>query len=380
MPSDEKTPKPTYTALGGRTVLVGTLGLVLIAIALVSWMVWTTRIPAPSPGIITPAERTDQEVKRTQLRVDIIRNSLGILAGLGGLAALVLAVRRQYQKERIDVENQNNQDRSHGHQILLAEDARHDATERRITELQIKAADQLGNDKAPVRLAGLYALERLAHDNLQHRQLVVDIVCAYLRMPHPAFPEPDPRYVDQQSGDDILAPLTSQAAEEIVVRTSAQQILTRHSRPKSRQPDGSYVPNPLYWPSVATNLSGAALLRFSARDCTLYSADFSNAQFYGESDFFRTTFVGKTILAGTEFHNRATFTAATFERLPLFSRTKFAESPEFAGARVTHYAAGETVDLPEGWKLIPHQNGEGGLQFVLISHPVPGIKIVPDEV
>ena len=40
-----------------------------------------------------------------------------------------------------------------------------DATERRVTELYTKAADQLGSDKAPVRLAGLYALERLAQDN-----------------------------------------------------------------------------------------------------------------------------------------------------------------------------------------------------------------------
>jgi hypothetical protein len=37
-----------------------------------------------------------------------------------------------------------------------------DATERRITELYTKGADQLGSDQTPVRLAGLYALERLA--------------------------------------------------------------------------------------------------------------------------------------------------------------------------------------------------------------------------
>jgi len=39
-----------------------------------------------------------------------------------------------------------------------------DATERRITELYTKAVEQLGSDKAPVRLGGLYALERLAQD------------------------------------------------------------------------------------------------------------------------------------------------------------------------------------------------------------------------
>jgi hypothetical protein len=58
-----------------------------------------------------------------------------------------------------------------------------DATERRITELYTKAADQLGSDQAPVRLAGLYALERLAHSTVEHRQTIVDVICAYLRMP-----------------------------------------------------------------------------------------------------------------------------------------------------------------------------------------------------
>ena len=47
-----------------------------------------------------------------------------------------------------------------------------------------QAADQLGSDQAPVRLAGLYALERLAHSTVEHRQTMVDVICAYLRMPY----------------------------------------------------------------------------------------------------------------------------------------------------------------------------------------------------
>ena len=62
---------------------------------------------------------------------------------------------------------------------------RRDATERRITELYTKAFEQLGNDKGAVRLGGLYALERLAQDNPPHRQTIVNVICAYLRMPFP---------------------------------------------------------------------------------------------------------------------------------------------------------------------------------------------------
>jgi len=41
------------------------------------------------------------------------------------------------------------------HSEKVAVSTEHDATERRITELYTTAAGQLGNDKAPVRLAGL---------------------------------------------------------------------------------------------------------------------------------------------------------------------------------------------------------------------------------
>lgn len=48
--------------------------------------------------------------------------------------------------------------RQHHQEIATALTDR-DATQRRITGLYTRAAEQLGNDTAPVRLGGLYALE-----------------------------------------------------------------------------------------------------------------------------------------------------------------------------------------------------------------------------
>ena len=45
------------------------------------------------------------------------------------------------------------------HQEIATALTDRDATERRMAELYTRAAEQLGNDKAPVRLGGLYALE-----------------------------------------------------------------------------------------------------------------------------------------------------------------------------------------------------------------------------
>ena len=109
------------------------------------------------------------------VRIDAVKTAFGVGAGAGGVFALWLATRRQRTME-----------------LQLAETTRvagvteRDLEERRVTELYTKAVEQLGSDKAPVRLGGFYALERLGQDNPKQRQTIVNVLCAYLRMPFEA--------------------------------------------------------------------------------------------------------------------------------------------------------------------------------------------------
>src|SRR3712207_4018610 len=59
---------------------------------------------------------------------------------------------------------------------------------RQVTETYAKAVEQLGHAEAPVRLGAMYSLERLAQDNPSRRQTIVDVLCAYLRMPYTPSP------------------------------------------------------------------------------------------------------------------------------------------------------------------------------------------------
>ena len=112
------------------------------------------------------------------------------------------------------------------HQEVATDLTDRDATERRITELYTKAVEQLGNDKAPVRLGGLYALERLAQDNPAQRQTIVNVICAYLRMPFaPEAPEARRRTPGRR-----VEPLAYMWQQERQVRLTAQRILADHLR------------------------------------------------------------------------------------------------------------------------------------------------------
>jgi hypothetical protein len=145
-------------------------------------------------------------------QADAVKTGATIALGTGGAAYLLLAYRRQ----RLDEV---------------------DTRERRITELYTSAVEQLGHQKAPVRLGALYSLERLAQDNPEHRQTVVDVVCAYLRMP---YTRRAPELSDNLSDEEAVASTDdhdptshsprgqSPAQEELQVRQTAQRILAAH--------------------------------------------------------------------------------------------------------------------------------------------------------
>ncbi|WP_169735443.1 pentapeptide repeat-containing protein [Actinokineospora inagensis] len=258
-------------------------------------------------------------------RVNAVKTGLGIAAGTGGVFALILALRRQW------------------HQELTAIDTTTDATERRITELYTKASEQLGSDKAPVRLAGLYALERLAQNNETQRQTIVNLICAYLRMPY----TPPPRTTTPRTSG-IHRPLRRitttpkptpaetklDARQEREVRLTAQRILTHHLNPAN--PD-------TYWPDIDLDLTNATLIDFSLAQCHLNHAAFAHTTFHDTANFHQATFTGTAwfrrasfsgtvLFGGTSFGGDAWFEEASFSGLAGFDEASFSGPVRFGGA------------------------------------------------
>lgn len=77
---------------------------------------------------------------------------------------------------------------------------------QQVTESYAKAVEQLGHAEAPVRLGAMYSLERLAQGNSPRRQTIVDVLCAYLRMPYTPLPRPSG---DQRTWHGLLLRLRS---------------------------------------------------------------------------------------------------------------------------------------------------------------------------
>ncbi|MFF4393667.1 pentapeptide repeat-containing protein [Streptomyces sp. NPDC001552] len=304
---------------------------VVLAFAAVLAAVWATAaLLMPQTLNMEPGS------ERMKQQTGVVRTSLAAGAGVGAAITVLLAFRGQQHHEE------------------ATERTDYDASERRITELYTKAVEQLGNSQAPVRLGGLYALERLGQAVDDHRQTIVDVICAYLRMPctSPAVPRPSrrrgvPRAVShslQTARALIRGKADSQRRQELQVRETAQAILTAHLR-DARPPDQRETTpaDDQFWEGMRIDLSHATLTECDFGNCHVAEAKFAQAAFTGDAQFGGATFTGLAWFGGATFTSNAQFDRAR-ARLTTPRGTPLSQHP------------------PAGWDIRPTGDGWGILR------------------
>ncbi len=274
-----------------------------------------------------------------KVRLEAIRLAGTIVLGTGGGAALFVALRRQRATE-LDLV----------HKLAEAKAAQHDAEQRRVTELYTAAAEQLGHESAAVRLAGLYALQRLGQDHPEQRRPIVNVWCAYLRMP---FRDPAAEGLDEHE--------RAERRQELQVRLTVQRLLREHVH--SGPHEGEPVVSRFWGDDLDVDLTGATLYELNLRGCRIHPHTiFTEAQFLGptlfneatftgeHTSFFRATFTGEdavvffddatfksertTSFVGVTFNSNTWFLRAAFtsERTWFNDATFTGERTSFAGA------------------------------------------------
>jgi len=154
------------------TVAVGFLALALALVA--DWM------------ILQPADHGAW--------ADVVRSTVLALGLIGAVPAGYVAYRRQQtteaehqldeRKHELDErKHELDQGKEHQRQAEL-DDANVRAATKDFRDRYTAAATQLGSDRAPIRLAGVYALAWLADEwgrtDPDQRQTCIDVLCSYL--------------------------------------------------------------------------------------------------------------------------------------------------------------------------------------------------------
>ncbi|HEX7306906.1 pentapeptide repeat-containing protein [Lentzea sp.] len=234
-------------------------------------------------------------------RLDIIKVALTVVAGVGGVVALVVA----YRKQRI------------------SESAETRERVKLLNERFGAACNQIGNETPTVRLAGVYALASLADEWPEQRQVCIDVLCSYLRIPY----EPD---------------VTSEwyHNSESEVRLSITSVISQHLRPDAR----------VSWQGHNFDLVRAVLRSADFAGIHVPSGTFflSLARFPGGW----VSFDGMVVSGGEVWFGGATFDGArvTFDKAEFRAgRVRF-EGAEFNNGEVSFREArflGGEVDLSE---------------------------------
>jgi hypothetical protein len=274
---------------------------------------------------------------------DALKFAGGMVLGVGGAVALVVAYRRQRLGE---AEHQRQDEASDRDRTRL------------FNERFARASDQLGSERPAIRLAGIYAMAGLADDWEDGRQACIDVLCAYLRMPfrpRDVLPEYERSPHQRLRSWEAILAATPEAEPgmdsvgEAQVRSSVIQVL------RDRLWSGARVS----WHGAYLDFTGAVLedASFDGMDFTDCTVKFDDCLFTGECGFSETTWRRTDAsFLGALFAGRLGFEYSTFEESDVTLYGDFTE-------RTDANFQGVTLKSGSLRLLGPRENG-GSVSFV----------------
>jgi hypothetical protein len=236
-------------------ILLAFILVVLILWLVPKWQVYSYRARFDSLGLGNP--------ERIQLEKDLITAEnnarVTIAQTIGGLLVL-LGLYAAFRNIGIAREN-----------LRVAE-------EGKLTERFSKAVELLGSDKLDIRLGGIYALERIAHDSLKYHWTVMEVLTAFVReQSRKEYRDYIPSLSESSSSIDI---------DDLTLREDIQAALTVIGRRE--------------WSTVERPHQELNLMQAFLGKVFLFDADLRNANLFKtnlqQSTLFRTD-LRKAILA-----------------------------------------------------------------------------------
>ena len=276
----------------------------------------------------------------------------GILAVLAG-ALTMLTLSETHRK---NTHEKDKNDRDHTRQVYAERRSRYTA-----------AVEQLANEKAAVRLGGIYTLvgladEWLADDSLtkdkqnEEGQVIINNLCSYIRSPFPlaekideykaykkleelnkkesenllnkveqfelkALVERLPNAQDYKTPKKITADYATFHEEQDVRRTIFVE-MEKRSSVISNNEEGDVTVTPGAWSDFDFDFSRAPIF-YPLNGLTIEKGNFSGAKFYAGTDFFKATFNNEAHFGKATFTSNVNFVEAIFNSIAYFGEATF---------------------------------------------------------
>ena len=262
-------------------------------------------------------------VKSTTTGVGGLRHS--ILLATGGLLA-ILTLGETRRKNDID-KRKNKQEKKKNDKDYR----RQVRAERR--ERYTKAVEQLGDEKAPIRMGGVYTLVGLVdewledesiekyEDRLKEGQVIINNLCAYIRSPFTLAtrydeldkdsPTPDGVYKDNQQ--EFYTDKAEFKAEKDVRLSIIKEIHDRIQDPDKNTPGA--------WSDFEYDFSGSTFFYPVDLTKSYYTkpVNFSGSIYQDEADFRGSTYKGDADFRGSTYQDWTDFSDSIYKEDVIFS-------------------------------------------------------------
>ena len=218
-------------------------------------------------------------------------------------------------------------------------------------ERYTKAVEQLGNEKAPVRMGGVYTLigladEWLLDENLDYTekvregQVIVNNLCAYIRSPFilashydelsQASPTPEGIYKDnQQTFYTDKAEFTSEADIRLSI---IKEIHSRLQNPDKNTPGA--------WSDFEYDFSGSTFFYPVDLTNSYYTkpVNFSGSTYQDDADFESSTYQSRADFSDSIYRCWADFRSSIYQSQANFSGSTYQDGATFNGSTYTGWA------------------------------------------
>ena len=218
-------------------------------------------------------------------------------------------------------------------------------------ERYTKAVEQLGNEKAPVRMGGVYTLiglvdEWLLDENLDYTekvregQVIVNNLCAYIRSPFILASYYDELSEDKPSSEGIYKDnqqkfYTDKAALKSEADIRLSIIKEIHSR--LQNPDKN---TPGTWSDFEYDFSGSTFFYPVDFTRSYYTkpVNFSGSTYQGDADFESSTYQSRADFSDSIYRCWADFRSSIYQSEANFSGSTYQDGATFNGSTYTGWA------------------------------------------
>ncbi|WP_257011395.1 pentapeptide repeat-containing protein [Rothia dentocariosa] len=272
-------------------------------------------------------------VKSTTTGVGGLRHS--ILLATGGLLA-ILTLGETRRKNNIDKrknkQEKEKNDKDHRRQVRA---------ERR--ERYTKAVEQLGDEKAPIRMGGVYTLVGLVDEWLEEKnldyseklkegQVIVNNLCAYIRSPFTLASHYDELYKTSPTSKGIYKGKKEKFYADKATLDSEADVRLSIIKEIHDRLQGSDKNRPGVWSDFEYDFSGSTFFYPIDLTKSYYKkpVNFTDSTYKGQANFSDSTYKGQANFSDSTYKGQANFSDSTYKGQANFSDSTYKGQANFS--------------------------------------------------